>query len=208
MSENKLYPIYLKLDGKLVVVVGGGLVALQKLIGLINSEARIVVIAPTIIKEIRDLEGEFPFKRNIKFIEREYQFGDEKDAFMLIAATDIPGLNSSIANRCRDQGVLVNSVDEPKYCDFYVPSIAQAGELKIAISSNGSAPSVSQKIRKDLEKLLEKKYSRLIPVIREFRAVVHTRIPGQENFARRAKLIRWYTDRVFKKLDQEELINV
>lgn len=208
MAENKLYPIFLKLDNRLVVIVGGGMIALQKLVGLVSSNAKLVVIAPQIMDEIRELEGEFPYKSNIKFIEREYQFGDEKDAFVVIAATDSQELNRGIANRCRDQGILVNAVDDPEYCDFYVPSIAQVGELKIAISSGGSAPSLAQKIRKDLEQLLVEKYARLVPIISEFRKVVQDRIPGQQNFARRARLIRWYTDRIFKKLDQGELLNV
>jgi precorrin-2 dehydrogenase/sirohydrochlorin ferrochelatase len=207
MPGNKLYPIFLKLNNKSILVIGGGFIALQKLIGLINTEARIIVIAPTIIDEVRALEGEFPFKRNIKFIAREYEFGDEKGAFIVIAATNISELNNTIANRCRDQGILVNSVDEPDYCDFYVPSIAEDGEIKIAISSNGHAPSVSQKIRKDLEQLLKLKYSKLIPLISEFRKKVHAKIPGQLNFNRRAKLIRWYTDRIFKKIDKGELVN-
>ncbi|MFN9953130.1 MAG: hypothetical protein ACK55I_08520, partial [bacterium] len=87
------------------------------------------------------------------------------------------------------------------------PSIAEDGEIKIAISSNGHAPSVSQKIRKDLEQLLKLKYSKLIPLISEFRKKVHSKIPGQLNFNRRAKLIRWYTDRIFKKIDKGELVN-
>jgi precorrin-2 dehydrogenase/sirohydrochlorin ferrochelatase len=207
MTSNKLYPVFLKLNNKTILVIGGGFIALQKLIGLINTEARIIVIAPNIIDEVRALEGEFPFKRNIKFIEREYQFGDEKGAFVVIAATNISELNNTIANRCRDQGILVNSVDEPDYCDFYVPSIAEDGELKIAISSNGQAPSVSQKIRKDLERLLKMKYSRLIPVISNFRKIVHQKIPGQTNFNRRAKLIRWYTDRIFQKIDRGESLD-
>jgi precorrin-2 dehydrogenase/sirohydrochlorin ferrochelatase len=207
MTGNKLYPIFLKLHNKTVLVIGGGFIALQKLIGLINTEARIIVIAPTIIDEVRAFEGEFPFKRNIKFVEREYEFGDEKGAFIVIAATNISELNNTIANRCRDQGILVNSVDEPDYCDFYVPSIAEDGEIKIAISSNGHAPSVSQKIRKDLEQLLKLKYSKLIPLISEFRKKVHAKIPGQLNFNRRARLIRWYTDRIFKKIDKGELVN-
>jgi precorrin-2 dehydrogenase/sirohydrochlorin ferrochelatase len=208
MTSNKLYPIFLKLSNKNILIIGGGFIALQKLIGLINTDAKITVIAPTIIEEVRNLEGEFPFKRNIKFIEREYEFGDEKGAFMVISATNISELNNTIANRCRDQGILVNSVDEPDYCDFYVPSIAEHGEIKIAISSNGKAPSVSQKIRKDLELELKTKYSKLIPLISEFRKKVHQKIPGQMNFNRRAKLIRWYTDRIFKKIDKGDLANV
>jgi siroheme synthase-like protein len=196
---NKLYPIFLKLKEKKVLIVGGGMIALQKLVSLLNTEAYITVIAPTIIDEVRACRGEFPDIRSIKFIERDYQFGDEKDFCLVIAATNIPELNNSIANRCRDQGILVNSVDQAEYCDFYVPSIIDAGDIKIAISTNGKAPSVAQKIRKDLENIIRVKYLSLVDIIHEFREKVQSKIIGEDNVLRRSKLIRWYTDRVFRE---------
>lgn len=197
--NNKLYPIFLKLQNKKVLIIGGGLIALQKLVTLLDTEASITLIAPTIIDEIYDCKGEFPNIRPIKFIERDYEFGDEKGFDLVIAATNVNELNNSIANRCRDQNILVNSVDEPDYCDFYVPSIVTTGDIKIAISTNGKAPSVAQKIRLELEKLVERRYLDLLDQVTSFREKVKSKISGQENFNRRAKLIRWYTDRIFKK---------
>lgn len=199
---NKLYPIFLKLKNKTVIIVGGGLIAYQKLLSLIETEAKLIIIAPCIIDEIYALEGVFPNKRNIKFIERDYQIGDEKNAFLVIAATQVSELNNSIANRCQDQGILVNSVDQADYSDFYVPSIIHQNDLKIAISTNGKAPSVSQKIRLDLTSIVEKRYQGLIPLISEFREKVQAKILGQENFARRSRLIRWFTERQFRKLHE------
>ncbi len=198
MSSNKLFPIYLKLKGRRVLVVGGGLIALQKLQGLINTEAELTVIAPTVIEEVRALTGEFPNKRKIEFIERDYQQGDESSYHMVIAATDIPELNNSIANRARDQMILANSVDEPEYCDFYIPSIVEAGDIKIAISTNGKAPAVAQRIRLELEPIARDVYKPILERIAEFRAKVHTKITGKQA-ARRSKLIRWYSERVFRK---------
>ncbi len=198
MSSNKLFPIYLKLKGRRVLVVGGGLIALQKLQGLINTEAELTVIAPTIIDEVRALTGEFPNKRKIEFIERDYQQGDESSYHMVIAATDIPELNNSIANRARDQMILANSVDEPEHCDFYIPSIVEAGDIKIAISTNGKAPAVAQRIRLELEPIARDVYKPILERIAEFRSKVHTKITGKQA-ARRSKLIRWYSERVFRK---------
>jgi len=180
------------------LIVGGGFIAYQKLISLINTEAKLVVIAPQIIDEVRQLEGEFPYKRNIQFIEREYEFGDEKNAFIVIAATNIEELNNMIANRCRDQGILTNSVDQPEYCDFDLPSIIDSGAIKVAINTNGQTPSVTQKIRKDLQSIIDRDYKKLIPIISDFREIVNQKIPGEQNLKRRAKLIRWFTDRIFK----------
>jgi siroheme synthase-like protein len=197
--SNPLYPIFLKLKHKKVLVIGGGLIALQKLQSLINTEAELELIAPIIIPEIYKLEGEFPQKRKIKFTEREYFFGDELGAFLVIAATELVELNRNIANRCRDQMILVNSVDDPENCDFYVPSIIDSGAIKVAISTNGHAPSIAQKIRLNLQKLFDKKYAPLIPRLNEFREKVKSKISDPRQFNRRAKLIRWFTDRLFKK---------
>lgn len=203
--SNKLYPIFLKLKDKKVLIIGGGMIALQKLIGLVNTEAKITVIAPSIIDEVRACEGEFPNKRKIEFVEREYEWGDEQGCFLVIAATSVPDMNNAIANRCRDQGILVNSVDEPEHCDFYVPSIVEKKEIKIAISTNGEAPSVAQRMRLDLEKNFVDKYSMLIPIISEFRNKVKTKISSEKDFARRSRLIRWFTDRQFRKLEKDLL---
>lgn len=197
--KNKLYPIFLKLENKKILIIGGGMIALQKLVTVLDTEASITIIAPTIIDEILECRGEFPNIRPLKLIERDYEFNDEKGFDLVIAASNIPELNNSIANRCRDQNILVNSVDEPEHCDFYVPSVVSTGDIKIAISTNGKAPSVAQKIRLELEQLVQSRYINLLEKVSAFREKVKLKILGQENFNRRAKLVRWYTDRVFKK---------
>jgi len=197
MNQNLLYPIFLKLKDKQVLVVGGGFIAYQKLIGLINTEAKLTVLAPTIVDEVRELDGEFPYKRNISFIERDYEWEDEKNFFMVIAATDLPELNNSISNRCRDQGILVNSVDEPDHCDFYVPSIVDSGDIKIAISTSGKAPSVAQKLRVDLQAFVGTKYANLVTIISEFRTKVRKKYSTEDDSKKRMKLVRWFTERVF-----------
>ena len=197
MKQNLLYPIFLKLKDKQVLVLGGGFIAYQKLIGLINTEAKITVLAPTIIDEVRELDGEFPYKRNINFIERDYEWEDEKNFFMVIAATDLPELNNAISNRCRDQGILVNSVDEPDYCDFHVPSIVDSGDIKIAISTSGKAPSVAQKLRKDIQAFIGVKYANLVSIISEFRTKVREKYSTEVDSKKRMKLVRWFTERVF-----------
>ncbi len=202
--ENPLYPIFLKLDNKKVLIIGGGLIALQKLKGLLNTEAKITIIAPHIIDEIKDARGEFPNIRKIEFIERDYAYGDELSAFMVIAATDNPEINNMIATRCRDQMILANSVDQPEFCDFYVPSIIESGSIKVAISTNGKAPSVARKLREDLSSLIEERYKNLVEIVNEFRLKIQKKIIAEENFPRRMKLINWFTERAFKKLSNAE----
>ncbi len=192
---NLLYPVFLKLKNKKILIVGGGFIALQKLIGLLETEAQISILAPTIIDEVYACKGEFPNLRLIKFIERDYQYGDEKDFDIVFAATNIQELNTSIANRCHDQNILVNAVDQPEDCDFYVPSIAADGDLKIAISTNGKAPAVAQKLRKHFERQLPC-YNALLERVSEFREKVQAKFSGEQNLKRRMKLVTWFSDRV------------
>lgn len=205
MNQNLLYPIFFKLKDKQVLVIGGGLIAYEKLLGLINTEAKLTVIAPEISKEVYELEGEFPYKRNIKFIEREYEWGDEKDFFIVFAATDIYEVNNAIANRCHDQGIIVNSVDQPDHCDFYVPSIVDSGDIKIAISTNGKAPSVAQRLRLDLQAFIGTKYANLVKIISEFRNKVHEKYQNPQDNKKRMKLVRWFTDRILKSMEASKV---
>lgn len=196
LQSNKLYPIFLKLTDKRVLIVGGGMIALQKLVGLLNTEAHITVIAPTISDEVYACRGEFPNIRHIKFIERDYEFDDEKDFDIVIAATEIDELNNTIANRCRDQAILVNSVDQAEYCDFYVPSIVDAGAVKIAISTDGRAPALAQKLRLELEQNLDQDFQNLVERIARFREKIKSKYP--EDLKYRMKLNCWFTDRQWK----------
>ena len=109
-----------------------------------------------------------------------------------------------IATRCRDQMILANSVDQPEFCDFYVPSIIESGSIKVAISTNGKAPSVARKLREDLSSLIEERYKNLVEIVNEFRLKIQKKIIAEENFPRRMKLINWFTERAFKKLSNAE----
>jgi precorrin-2 dehydrogenase/sirohydrochlorin ferrochelatase len=200
MSENFLYPSFLNLEGRKVLIVGGSFVAYQKVASLLETKAKIIVIAPSIIDEIYELDGEFPYKRYIDFQEREYQWGDEKDCFMVIAATNLKELNLSILNRCKDQNILVCSVDHPNLCDFFVPSIAAHGDIKVAVSSNGKAPGIAQGLRKIIQNTLLESFCKYLPIVTEFRKKIKDKYPEDK---KRHKLIRQFTQRQMKKIEKE-----
>lgn len=202
MSENFLYPTFLKLEGRKVLVVGGSFVAYQKLASLIQTKAKLTVIAPSIIDEVYELNGEFPYKRFIEFIERDYEWDDEKNAFMVIAATNIPELNLSILNRCKDQSILALSVDHPEDSDFFVPSIASNKEVKIAISTNGQAPGIAQGLRKTIQNKLLDPFVKYIPLVANFREKIKEKYPDSK---KRNKLIQRFTQRQLRKVEKEIL---
>ncbi|MBD3288183.1 bifunctional precorrin-2 dehydrogenase/sirohydrochlorin ferrochelatase [candidate division KSB1 bacterium] len=144
---NTLYPIYLKLLKKHCLVIGGGTIAFRKVEALLASEADVTVISPDLCPSLRELVDQ----GICKYISRKYRRGDLNGSFLVIAATNDPDANRQIWEEANDLNLLVNIVDVPDVCNFYVPSVVRNGDLAIAISTNGKAPYLAKRIRQRLE---------------------------------------------------------
>ncbi len=145
-----LLPIFVKLAGRPCLLVGAGEVALQKIPSLLAAEARLRVIAPRIRPEIAALANE----GRIEVIEREFTDSDLNETFLVIAATDDPGVNSAVYRGAVERNMLCNSVDDPPHCDFYFGSIVSRGDLQIAISTAGESPALAQRLRREIDEQL------------------------------------------------------
>ncbi len=142
-----LFPIFLKLQGRLVVVVGGGIVAEGKIPGLLSGGARVRVLSPSVTPAI----AEWVRKREIDWLPKTFAPGDLSGAHLVIAATSAPGVNEAVFRAAESAGILCNAVDDIEHCHFYYGSIVQRGDLQIAISTNGKSPALAQRLRKELE---------------------------------------------------------
>jgi siroheme synthase-like protein len=142
-----LFPIFVKLEGRLVVVVGGGKIAEGKLAALLNAGARIRLIAPSITSQI----AEWVRFGKIDWLPKEFSRGDLRDGFLVIAATSAPGVNESVFREAESARVLCNAVDDIEHCHFYYGAVVQRGDLQIAISTNGKSPALAQRLRQELE---------------------------------------------------------
>jgi precorrin-2 dehydrogenase len=143
----RLFPIFLKLQGRLVVVIGGGTVAEGKLSQLLRAGARVRVISPTITPAI----AEWVRNLEIDWLPKAFAPGDLSEAYLVIAATSAPGVNEAVFSEAEKLGILCNAVDDIEHCHFYYGSIVQRGDLQIAISTNGKSPALAQRLRKELE---------------------------------------------------------
>lgn len=141
-----IYPIALKLAGRKAVVVGGGAVALQKVRTLLPARARITVVSPAFDPRLRRIRG-------VTLCRKRFSPADLRGAFVAIGAADDPRVNAAVARAARRRGILVNVVDTPDLCDFYVPSVFRRGALAIAVSTAGESPGLSRRIRLELERL-------------------------------------------------------
>jgi len=145
MTERRFaYPIVLDLAGRRAVVVGGGRVALRKARALAEAGARVTAVAPAFLPKFAEEEG-------IERVEAPYAAEHLDGAALAIAATDDAAVNRRVADDARAAGVLVNVVDVPEECDFIVPAQVRRGDLLVAVTTGGAAPSLSRRLRERLE---------------------------------------------------------
>ena len=146
MSRDALYPVFLKLDGLPVVVVGGGTVAAQKLDGLLAAGARVTVIAPEVRAEVRQRPA-------VAVIERAFRPEDLDGARWVVAAAT-PAVNREVAAAAAARGLFVNAVDDPQVATAYLGGVVRRGEVEVAISTGGAAPALAGLLREALEAVL------------------------------------------------------
>jgi siroheme synthase-like protein len=146
-----LLPIFVKLEGSPCLVVGGGAVGLQKVRSLLECGAHVTVVAPDARDEIRDLaeQGSIAWRRGGYVVE------DIAGHRLVIAATNDPEVNHAVYSDSVAAGVLANAVDDPPFCDFYFGSVVRRGPLQIGISTGGESPALAQRLRQQLEQLLD-----------------------------------------------------
>jgi precorrin-2 dehydrogenase/sirohydrochlorin ferrochelatase len=150
-----LFPIFLKLEGRRVLVVGAGSIAEQRLDGLLRAGTEIHVVAP----QAKDSIQQLALDHQLRWSTREFAPSDLEEVVLVIAATGNPEVNESIYREAEARGVLCNAVDEPERCHFYYPAVVQRGDLQIAISTAGHSPALAQRIRKQLEQQFDAGYA-------------------------------------------------
>lgn len=142
-----LYPIFLKLEGRRVLIVGGGKVAEEKIYAVLRSANDVTVIAPEITPRIRGWAD----AGLLQHLAHQYRQGMVCEFFLVIACTDSETINRGIYEEAQKAGVLCNAVDDPGCCDFYAPAVVSRGDFQIAISTGGKSPALAQRVRKKLE---------------------------------------------------------
>jgi uroporphyrin-III C-methyltransferase/precorrin-2 dehydrogenase/sirohydrochlorin ferrochelatase len=144
-ASASLFPAFLKLTGRRVVVVGGGPVATSKLRGLLDVGAAVTVVAPEVTGDI--IASRVPIRR------RRFEPADLDDAWLVVAAAP-PAVNREVAEAAEHRQVFVNAVDDPTNASLYLGGVFRRGGVTVAISTDGHAPAVAGLIRQALEALL------------------------------------------------------
>lgn len=150
---NLLFPVFLKLEELKVLVVGGGKVGAEKLSALLGNSpaAPVTVVAISISDEVRKLAKHHP---NVTLHERAFTESDLENKDLVVIAVNEKESSLAIRAAAKEKKILVNVADTPEQCDFYLSSIVQKGNLKIAISTNGKSPTAAKRIKEVLNHAL------------------------------------------------------
>lgn len=172
-----LYPIFLKLEGHKVLIVGGGAIAEQKIEAVLRSATDVTVLSPQISPQIERWLGQ----DRLKHVAQEFQPGMTAGYFLVIACTDSEDVNRAVYKEAREAGALANAVDDPGYCDFYAPAVVSRGDFQIAISTGGNSPALAQKVRRNLEKEFGPEYEPWAAWLGRMREAIRSVLPRTES---------------------------
>jgi precorrin-2 dehydrogenase / sirohydrochlorin ferrochelatase len=152
------YPMFVDLQGKRCLVVGGGDIATRKVQGLLDAEARVVVVSPILCQALATLAAQGVIAHR----PRPFRADDVLGCTLVIGATDQSEVNMAVSKAARAHDVWVNVVDTPEACDFIAPAVVRRGALQIAISTGGHSPTLAKRIRMQLEEVYGPEYGKLL----------------------------------------------
>ena len=157
MKNYPYYPIFLDIENRDVLIVGGGNVCTRKAETMLKYGARVTVVAPAATDEIQKWvrEGRITWKR------KPYEDADLDGASIVIASADDSSVNERVAHDCRLRRIPVNVVDVTPLCEFIVPAIVERGSIQIAVSTGGKSPALARTLKEHLQKLVGPEYEEI-----------------------------------------------
>ena len=179
----KFYPVFLNLRGRRAVVIGGGAVAEQKVLGLLGAGAHVTVVSPETTPRLEQLAA----TGGIDLRRRPYRSGDLAGAWLAIAGTDNRGANAAVWAEAEREGVLLNAVDDLDHCSFIAPAVHREGDVTVAVSTSGKSPALAARLRQRVARLVGPAEARLCDLLGELRPELAARIPDT-----RARTTLWY----------------
>ncbi|MHC0038017.1 precorrin-2 dehydrogenase/sirohydrochlorin ferrochelatase family protein [Pseudoneobacillus sp. C159] len=165
---NDYYPIHLNLVGKKVVVIGGGLVAERKVLGLLGTGAMVEIISPEVTNRLGQLIGEYDC---ISWKKKAFSETDLVGAFLVFAATNDREVNLAVIES-RDSCQLVNLADDHWDSSFLVPAVVKRGRLTITVSTGGASPILAREIRQQLKDTYDERYISYLDFLHDCRSYI------------------------------------
>jgi precorrin-2 dehydrogenase/sirohydrochlorin ferrochelatase len=168
----KYYPIFLNIQDKKCLVVGGGNVAWRKVCSLKNAGAKVTAVSPEFCPELEKETG-------IERIQQKYEEGFLNGVLVVVASTNDEEINEKVYYDATKRGILVNVVDRPEFCSFIVPATINRGDLCISISTGGASPALARNIREYLEKQFGDEYDEFTRLLSEIRRKILSEVSNE-----------------------------
>src|SRR6185312_1796848 len=152
-GKNHLFPVFLKLEELEVLLVGGGKVGLETLSAILTNApaTHVVLVASEISEPVKLLAEKYP---SVRLLEKPFEPEDLEDKDIVVVAVNDKSVSNYVRVLAKEKKLLVNVADTPDLCDFYLGSIVDKGNLKIAISTNGKSPTIAKRMREQLNELI------------------------------------------------------
>ena len=167
------YPIYLDIEGRNVVIIGGGNVCARIAETMMNYGARVTIVSPEFTEEIEKWAGE----GCLQLSRKKYDERDLEGAKIVIASTDDEAVNTQIAADCRRRRIPVNVVDVTPLCEFIVPAIIEKGSIQIAISTGGKSPALARTLKEELQRAIGPEYDEVNQTMGSLRDAAKKTLP-------------------------------
>jgi len=167
------YPIFLDVEDRDVVIIGGGNVCARKVETMLRYGAKVTVVSPEFTDEIEAWarDGRIQIKR------KPYEEADLDGASIVIASTDSETVNERIARDCRRRKIPVNVVDVTHLCEFIVPAIIEKGSIQIAVSTGGKSPALARTLKEDVQRMIGPEYAEINDLLGELRPAAKKALP-------------------------------
>ncbi|CAM4374923.1 siroheme synthase CysG [Bordetella muralis] len=183
----KLFPLFADLQGRRVLVVGGGEVAARKVQVLLEASADVQVGAPELVPELAELANQ----GRIRVFKGEFQAAWLDEAWLVVAATDDRSVNAAVSEAAEARRIFSNVVDDAELSSFQVPSIVDRSPLIVAISSSGVAPVLARRLRERIESLFDHSLGSLAALAARHRPRIRERRP---DLKQRRRFYDWLLD--------------
>lgn len=196
ISKNELYPVFLKLDQLQTLLVGAGNVGLEKLQSLLSNSpnANVTVVAPVVVPKMRSL---IELHSSCRLFQKSFEESDLENKDLVILATDNVSLHHHVKKLAGEKGIWTNVADTPELCDFYLGSVVQKGNIKIAISTNGKSPTIAKRLKEVLQHAIPPELNESTDHLN----IIRSRLNG--NFSEKVKKLNFITKVLVEKENLE-----
>jgi siroheme synthase-like protein len=168
---TRYYPVFLDIEERRCVVIGGGREAQRKVEGLLAAGGVVTVVSPTLTPDLQQMLAE----GRISWTERDYQDGDVEGYELCMVATDDGKVNATVREEGRRRGIWVNAADDTPNCDFILPAVIRRGAITIAASTGGASPALARRLREELEAYMTEEMPALADLLGEVRTELRER---------------------------------